>query len=251
MNYFLLKKSPTNLIESAQTLKRTMGINEWLLAWCMVKRMKMGTMEVIHQIIPHIACLFNRKSQTVLEFGYACIKETVPSPGTSIIERLLDYMWFQIEDSFDRSTTASDCCDANQGRFDDRAQTMDESDAFECEVDNVNEALASKLAVISLMECEARIDNWSDRELMSRLALVLSLEKDKDEVLEGSDDGGGVNSKLAVISLPFIKVDANVDMEVFVTLEVFARLNVAMVAAGTLRAALILFFLLRIFMPSR
>jgi hypothetical protein len=28
------------------------------------------------------------------------------------------------------------------------------------------------------MECEARIDNWSDRELMSRLA---SLEEGKDE----------------------------------------------------------------------
>jgi hypothetical protein len=63
------------------------------------------------------------------------------------------------------------------------------------------------------------------------------------------DDGGGVDSKLAVISLPFIEVDANVDMEVFVTLEVFARLDVAMVAAAaaaaaaaaTLRAALILF----------
>ncbi len=33
--------------------------------------------EVIHQIIPHITCLFNRKSQTTLEFGDACIKETV------------------------------------------------------------------------------------------------------------------------------------------------------------------------------
>ena len=137
---------------------------------------------------------------------------------------------------------------------------MDELDAFECEVDNAKEALASKLAVISFLECEARIDNWSDRELMSRLALVLSLEEGKDEVLEGSDDGGGVNSKLAVISLPFIKVDANEDMEVFVTLEVFARLNVAMVAAVaaaaagaavTLRAALILFCLIRILMPSR
>ena len=51
---------------------------------------------------------------------------------------------------------------------------MDESDAFEREVDNAKEALASKLAVISFMECEARIDDWSDRELMSRLALVLS-----------------------------------------------------------------------------
>ena len=91
---------------------------------------------------------------------------------------------------------------------------MDESDAFEREVDNATEALASKLAVISFTECEARIDDWSDRELMSRLA---SLEEGKDEKVEGSDDEGGVNSKLAVILLPFIKVDADVDMEVFVT----------------------------------
>ncbi len=47
------------------------------------------------------------------------------------------------------------------------------------------------------MECEARIDNWSDRELMSRLALVSSLEEGRDEVVEGLDDGG-VDSKLAV-----------------------------------------------------
>ena len=77
---------------------------------------------------------------------------------------------------------------------------MDESDAFECDVDNAKEALASKLAVILFMEWEARIDNWSDRELMSRLALVLSLEESRDEVEEESDDGG-VDSKLAVISL--------------------------------------------------
>jgi len=94
---------------------------------------------------------------------------------------------------------------------------MDESDAFECEVDNAKEALASKLAVISFMEHEARIDNWLDRELMLRLPLVLEEGKDEVVVVEGSDDGGGVNSKLAVISLPFIKVDANVDIEVFVT----------------------------------
>ena len=93
-----------------------------------------------------------------------------------------------------------------------------------------------------------------------KLALVLSLEEGRDEVGEGSDDGGGVDSKLAVISLPFIDVDADVDMELFVTLEVFARLNVAMVAAAaaaamaaaaTLRAALILFCLLRKDLPSR
>jgi hypothetical protein len=40
---------------------------------------------------------------------------------------------------------------------------MDESDAFEREVDNAKEALASKLAVILFMECEVRIDDWSDR----------------------------------------------------------------------------------------
>ena len=97
---------------------------------------------------------------------------------------------------------------------------MDESDAFEREVDdNAKEALASKLAVISFMECEARIDNWSDRELMSRLSLVSSLEEGRDKVVEGSDDGGGVDSKLAVILLPFIEVDADDNMEVFVMLD--------------------------------
>ncbi len=77
---------------------------------------------------------------------------------------------------------------------------MDESDAFEREVDNAKEALASKLAVILFMDCKARIDDWLNRELMSRLALVLSLEEGIDEVEEESDDGG-VDSKLAVISL--------------------------------------------------
>ncbi len=170
----------------------------------------------------------------------------------------------QIEHSFNRSTTASDCCDANQGRFDDWAPpTMDESDASKREVDNANEALASKLSVISFMECEARIDDWSDRELMSRLALVLSLEEGRDEVEEESDDGRGVDSKLAVILLPFIEVDADESAEVaYEDMEVFATLDVAMAvaaaaataavaAAATLRAALILFCLLRIDMPSR
>ena len=161
-----------------------------------------------------------------------------------------------IEDSFDRSTTttASDCCDANQGRFNDWAPTMDESDAFEHEVDSAKEALASKLAVISLMDREARIDDWSDRELMSRLALLVSsLEEGRDEVVEGSDDGGGVDSKLVVISLPFIEVDTDVDIKVFVTVAVAAAVVVAMAAAAaaTLRAALIFFCLLRIDMPSR
>ncbi len=114
---------------------------------------------------------------------------------------------------------------------------MDESDAFEREVDNAKEALASKLAVILFMECEARIDDWSDRELMSRLALVLSVEEGRDEVEEGSNDGGGVDSKLAVISLPLIDVDAGESTEVaYEDMEVFAMLDVAMAAAAAAAA---------------
>ncbi len=89
------------------------------------------------------------------------------------------------------------------------------------------------------MECEARIDDWSDRELMSRLALVSSLKEGRDEVVVKSDDGG-VDSKLAVILLPCIKVDADEDMEVFATLDVaMAAAAAAVAAAATLRAALI------------
>ncbi len=119
------------------------------------------------------------------------------------------------------------------------------------------------------MECEARIDDWSDRELTSRLALVLSLEEGRDEVVEGLDDGGGVDSKLAVILLPCIKVDADESAEVaYEDMEVFATLDVTMAAtaaaaataavamaavaaAATLQAALIFFCLSQIDMPSR
>ncbi len=135
---------------------------------------------------------------------------------------------------------------------------MDELDAFKREVDNAKEASASKLAVILFMECEVRIDDWSDRELMLRLALVSSLEEGGDEVVEGLDDEGGVDSKLAVILLPLIKVDANESAEVvYEDMEVFTMLDVAMAAAvaaaatATLRAALILFCFIRIAMPSR
>ncbi len=86
---------------------------------------------------------------------------------------------------------------------------------------------------------------------MSRLALVLSLEEGRDEVVEGLDDGG-VDSKLAVISLPFIKVDAEEDMEVFPTLDVaMAAAVAAVVAAATLRVALIFCCLLQIVLPGR
>ncbi len=77
----------------------------------------------------------------------------------------------------------------------------------------------------------------------------MSLEEGRDEVVEGSDDGGGVDSKLTVISLPFNKVDADDDMEVFVTLDVAmaAAAVVAAVAAAaaTLRVALIFFCLFK------
>ncbi len=89
----------------------------------------------------------------------------------------------------------------------------------------------------------------------------MSLEEGRDEVVEGSDDGGGVDSKLAVILLPLIEVNADESTEVaYDNMEVFATLDVAMaaaavaaaaVAAMTLRVALILFCLLRIDMPSR
>jgi hypothetical protein len=137
---------------------------------------------------------------------------------------------------------------------------MDVSDASKREVDNAKEALASKLAVILFIECEARIDDWLDRELMSRLALVSSLEEGRDEVVDGSDDGGGVDSKLAVILLPFIEVDADESTEVACEdMEVFTKLDVAMLAvaaavvvvAATLRVASIFCCLLQIVLPSR
>ncbi len=95
---------------------------------------------------------------------------------------------------------------------------------------------------------------------MSRLALVSSLEEGRDEVVERLDDGGGVDSKLAVILLPFIEVDADESTEVaYEDMEVFASLDVAIVAvaaaaaaaAVTLRVALIFCCLLQIVLPSR
>ncbi len=127
---------------------------------------------------------------------------------------------------------------------------MDELDAFEREVDTEKEALVSKLAVISLMDRQARIDDWSDRELISRLTLVSSLEEG-GEVAEDRSDDGGVDSKLAVISLTSIDVDVNKsaevadeDMELFATLDVAVAVAAVVAAAATLWATPILFFLL-------
>ncbi len=120
---------------------------------------------------------------------------------------------------------------------------MDELDAFKLEEDTEKEALVSKLAVILLMDREARIDEWSDRELISRLTLDSSLEEG-GEVVEDRLDDGGVDSKLAVISLTLIDVDgdksgevADEDMELFATLDVAVAVAAA---AAALRADRIL-----------
>ena len=132
---------------------------------------------------------------------------------------------------------------------------MDELDALDCEVDRKKEALASKQAVISLMDCEARIDDWSDRELMSRLALVLSFDEG-NKVVEDRPDDGEVGSKLVVILFALIEVDEDKSAEVAdEEMELFAMLDVVVVAAeaavATLRVAWILSCLLGIVMPSR
>ncbi len=53
----------------------------------------------------------------------------------------------------------------------------DELNRFKFKTDKPKKAFVSKLAVISFTECYAEIDNWSDRELMPRLALIVSFDK--------------------------------------------------------------------------
>ncbi len=50
----------------------------------------------------------------------------------------------------------------------------DELNRFERKTDRPIEEFVSKLAVISFTERDAEIDDWSDRELIPRLALVVS-----------------------------------------------------------------------------
>ncbi len=57
----------------------------------------------------------------------------------------------------------------------------DELNRFERKTDRPKEAFFSKLAVISFTECDAEIDDWSNRELIPRLALVVSLVEAHDE----------------------------------------------------------------------
>jgi len=65
----------------------------------------------------------------------------------------------------------------------------DELNRFERKTDRPKGAFVSKLAVISFTECDAEIDNWSDRELIPILALVVSLVEAHEEK-EIPDDGG-------------------------------------------------------------
>ena len=67
--------------------------------------------------------------------------------------------------------------------------TDDELNKFERKTDRPKEEFVSKLAVISSTECDAEKDNWSDRELIPRLALVVSLDEAHKEE-EIPDDGG-------------------------------------------------------------
>ncbi len=65
----------------------------------------------------------------------------------------------------------------------------DELNKLKRKTDRPKEAFFSKLAVISCTECDTEIDNWPDRELIPRLALVVSLDEAHDEE-EIPDDGG-------------------------------------------------------------
>ena len=65
----------------------------------------------------------------------------------------------------------------------------DELNRFERKTDRPKVAFVSKLAVISCTECDAEIDDWSDKELIPRLALVVSLDEARGEE-EITDDGG-------------------------------------------------------------
>ena len=65
----------------------------------------------------------------------------------------------------------------------------DELNRFERKTDRPKEAFVSKLAVISFTECDAEIDDWSNRELIPRLALVVSSDEAHKEE-EIPDDGG-------------------------------------------------------------
>ena len=62
----------------------------------------------------------------------------------------------------------------------------DELNRLKRKTDKPKEAFVSKLAVISFTECDAGIDDWSDSELMPRLALVVSLVEalEEEEILD-------------------------------------------------------------------
>jgi hypothetical protein len=65
----------------------------------------------------------------------------------------------------------------------------DELNRFDRKTDRPKDAFVSKLAVISFTECDVEIDDWSDKELIPRLALSVSLVEAHEEE-EIPIDGG-------------------------------------------------------------
>ncbi len=57
----------------------------------------------------------------------------------------------------------------------------DELNRFKRKTDKPKDAFVSKPAVISFTECDAEIDDWSNRELIPRLALAVSLDEAHEE----------------------------------------------------------------------
>ena len=117
---------------------------------------------------------------------------------------------------------------------------------FKRKTDRPKEAFVSKLAVILFIECNAEIDDWSERKLIPRLALVVSLVKAHEE--EEIPDDRGLLSMLALILFAVVEEDVDEsaaaaveDMEVLTTLDEAAAAAEALAAA--LRAARILFCL--------
>ena len=104
------------------------------------------------------------------------------------------------------------------------------------------------------MECDAEIDDWSDRELIPRLALVVSVSLVEAHEEEEIPDDRGVLSMLALILFALVEEDVDEsaaatveDMEVVTTLDEAA---VAVEAAAS-RVAWILFCLFIIDLHSR
>ena len=90
--------------------------------------------------------------------------------------------------------------------------------------------------MISFTECDAEIDDWSERELIPRLALVVLLDKAHKE--EEIPNDRGVYSMLALILFAVVEEDVDESAGAAVEdMEVSAALKEAAVATKALAAA--------------